>query len=270
METNDQYHEDKTHVSASMLKDLDESPRVFEAKHVTRSLLRKPTASMEIGTAVHCLALEPDEFDRRYVVQPDSCKDRRTKAYKEWAAGIDSSLSILSPAEFGTISRCVASLRANPIIEMALQAKGEVEQSYRWTCQFTDVPCKFRPDKICDGPGIILDVKTMAACSQSEFEKQLVNFRYYLQAAHYLVGASAAFPERGEDWMFVFACVETSAPFRCRAFELDAESVGIGLDHRDSLLRDYTSRMASGDWSEPGESELVTVSLPEWFVRKRA
>lgn len=265
-ESNADYHADKTHVTASMLKDLDESPRVFEAKHITGTLKILPSPQMELGTAVHCAALEPQRFTTEYIVQPDALNDRRTKAYKEWAQNVHPSMTILKQETADTVRQCVDSLYSVPVIKSVLDAPGLVERSHRWTCPISDVPCKFRPDKINPDAEIVLDIKTISNCSQSEFEKSVVNFKYFLQAAHYLAGASTIY--QSHDWTFLFAVVETSPPFRCRAFSLDSEAIGIGFDTRERLLADYRRRYAENDWSEIDEHELVTVSLPGWFLRK--
>lgn len=269
VETNEAYHADTTHVSASMLKDLDDSPRIFHAKHIAKTLRTTPSASMEFGTAVHCATLEPELFETQYVVQPPECSDRRRKSYKDWAATVHPSQTILKQDVFESVLTCRDRLQTHPIIRMALQADGPVELSHRWTCIDTGVDCKFRPDKICPQAGIVLDIKTMQACSERDFADQVSKFRYHLQSAHYMAGACDAYPER-DDWVFVFACVETSEPYRCRAFELPAEVIDLASDKRLSLLSEYRSRMESGDWSEPQEAELVTVEFSNWQMKRMA
>ena len=265
-ETNEQYHADTSCVSASMLKALNESPRIYEGKYITNEISREPSAAMQLGSAVHCLALEPETFDDQYQVCPEDCSDKRTKKYKDWAKTADDTKEILKHQQVVDAHRCVTSLKANKIIGLVLGSDGLIEQSERWTCEQTGIRCKMRLDKICVEQQVIMDLKKTSSLTEREFASQVVKFGYYIQAAHYLEGARVTFG--GDNWRFVFGVVEESAPFRSRAFELEQPALEMGRDDRERLLVDYARRMESGDWSEPNERDLLTLELPHWFYRK--
>lgn len=55
-------------LSYSSIQAFDISPRAFVAYKVRE---RKETAAMLLGSLVHCLVLEPDEYKKRYIVGPD-------------------------------------------------------------------------------------------------------------------------------------------------------------------------------------------------------
>ena len=112
-ENNEDYHADRSYVSASMLKTFRKSPRLYEANYVTETIVRDaPSAAMRLGSLIHCAALEPDELEQRYVVnQFDS---RRTKAYKEWEA--EEQREIISDSEMEIAKRCCDSLYTHPHI----------------------------------------------------------------------------------------------------------------------------------------------------------
>lgn len=262
---NKEYHERKE-ISASDLKLMDQSWRLYEASKITGELRRDPTGSMELGTAVHTAALEPERYFVEYVVQPNGLNDRRTKAYKEWSETVHASQTILKQETAVVVRRCVESLNSHPIIGTLLRLDGNVERSYLWTCKTTGVECRFRPDKITPKTYVILDIKTIQACSEHSFAKAVTDFRYDLQAAHYLAGATEIYGDG--DWMFVFAAIETSPPFRCRAFSLDTEALRFGCDTREGLLSEYARRAEANDWRDPRESELISISLPTWFLRR--
>ena len=79
----------RDYFSPSQLKKL-----FVSVSSLTSYLKRKwqTTPSMMLGSLVHCLVLEPDEFSKRYVVLDDKdiCKEiggarpTSTKLYKEW------------------------------------------------------------------------------------------------------------------------------------------------------------------------------------------
>lgn len=261
-ESNEDYHA-RTEVSASMLKKLDESPRLFEAYYVTKTITSKPSDAMRIGTAVHTAVLEPLDFDNRYVVCPDECSDRRTKAYKEWAA-MAGDREVLTMDDAKRIISCTNSLFKNDIANKIVNAATEKEKSFAYDDFLTQVPCRVRFDALAGD--VIVDLKTVSDGSESEFVRSIANYRYHLQAAHYLEGFKTLDPTR--DWQFVFITLETVAPFRCRVFRLDDDALRLAADRRTALLESYKSRMSSGDWSEPNENEVVTLSLPRWFTNK--
>lgn len=269
METNEQYH-DRGDISASDLKVMAKSWRKFEAHKILKTLRREPTPAMELGTAIHAAVLEPERFAHEFVTEPEL--DRRTKAYKEWKSSVHQHMTCVRKTDMATVVSCRDSLYRHPIIRPYLEADGRCEVSHYWTDAPTDVPCKFRPDKIIPKAGVILDLKTTQ--DVDGFDRACADFGYHLQAAHYLSGAEEKYG--GEDWVFLFAIVETNPPYRCRAVCLDEESLGVGFDTRERLLSEYVHRLNNDDWMDEiivdgeryTERELITMKLPNWFLRK--
>lgn len=261
IESNADYH-DKKDVSASMLKSMNKSWRIFEAEYLTGQRTRKPSAAMELGTAIHAAALEPERFDVEFVTDPGV--NRNTKIYKDWKSSVHKSMTIVRKEDMEIVVRCRDALHRHPIVGPYLQADGKCEVSHYWTCGVSDVPCKFRPDKIVPSASMVLDIKTISDID--EMESSIHKFGYHIQSAHYIRGAEEKYG--GNDWDLMFAFVETSPPYRCRAAVLDHEALGIGFDTRGRLLDEYVHRLNNDDWSDPDENELVTASLPGWFLRK--
>src|SRR5690606_36596774 len=110
-------------------------------------------------------------------------------------------------------------------------------------------------------------LKTIDRLDDSSFAKAVVDYRYDLQAAHYLEGLLTI---TGERYVFVFIVVETQAPFRCRTYQFLAGDLQAADDRRAYLLDQYAKRIESGDWSDPNEHELQTIELPPWFKRNVA
>ena len=245
-----------------MLKDMDRSWRLFEAKHVERNMPPVYSPAMELGTAIHTASLEPERFSTEYVTEPKL--DRRTKAYKEWKSEVHPSMKTIKHDDMEVIVACRDSLIRHTIIGTALRKGGSVELSHYWTCSLTDVPCRFRPDLFLEKAGLLVDIKTTS--NVDTFEKAIVDFGYHIQAAHYCKGVHEVYGI--DDVDFLFAVVETNPPYRSRAVMLDAEAIGYGYDRREALLDNYARRLNLDDWRDPGESEPVVVSLPQWYLRK--
>ena len=259
-ESNADYHSDVSHVSSSMLKTLNESPRLFEARYIKRTLPSKESPAMRIGTAVHCYTLEPDRYADEYIV--NTHKNRTVKAYKDWAKTVDGK-EILNYSEHAVVESCANSLLSIPVLARLLESDGPVEQSIRAEDCEPGVPCKIRCDKIViGGRCFVVDIKTVAEWSERKFAYACQDFGYHIQAAHYASIASQHYDVDLPNWSVIFAAVETQAPFRSRGCVLDDASYTKGFEDRYRLLCEYQDRMASGDWSEPNEHELTPITLP--------
>ena len=262
-EENADYHSDTEWVSASMLKSLRLSPRIFEGRYITRTIPSKETPGMRTGTAVHCYTTEFDQYAKRYTVAPH--KDRRTKAYREWATTVGDR-EILTEAEHAVIESCRNALLSVPVIATLIESDGPVEQSIRHTDSETGVPCKIRCDKLVFGSSaFVVDIKTVSEWSPRKFAYACDDFGYHIQAAHYASIASQHYEIDLPEVNVLFAVVETQPPFRARACVLDDRSMQLGFQERYSLLCEYQDRMESGDWSEVNEHELTSVTLPSVY-----
>ena len=258
-ESNADYHARES-ISASRLKLLRESPRVYEASVLLGKMPRSETPAMRLGTAIHCNVLEPEAYRASYVCCPAECGDKRTKAYKAWAETAGDRI-VLAESESDTIHMASAALRMHPIAGKIIRAAEITEGSVCYVDPATGAECRFRFDGIA-GP-IVFDIKTIAECSMDKISRAIWDFGYHIQAAHYLTGMETLDPST--DWRFMFLFVETSEPWRVRVVELGPSEIELGRFERAALIRDLLARTSSGDWSEPGENEVCSVSVPNWY-----
>jgi hypothetical protein len=258
-ESNADYHARKS-ISASRLKLLRQSPRVYQATVLLGNMPHSETPAMKLGTAIHCNALEPEAYQHSYVCCPAECSDKRTTAYKAWAKNAGDRI-VLTETERATILSAASALRMHPIAGKIIQAAELTEKSVCYADPATGSDCRFRFDGIA-GP-IVFDVKTIAECSMEKISRAIWDFGYHIQAAHYLTGLETLDPST--DWRFMFLFVETSGPWRVRVVELGPSEIELGRFERAALIRDLLARKASGDWSEPGENEVCSVSVPTWY-----
>jgi hypothetical protein len=261
-ETNAEYHS-RDELSASMLKKLAESPRVFEANYITKTIAGKSSDAMRLGSAVHAAILEPYVFRSSYVVCPAECSDKRTTKHKEWAKSV-AGLEILTADEWDRVELCCNATTKSELARVIIDASDIREKSFVYKDFLTGIDCRVRFDGLAGD--LIVDIKTVSDGSESAFVRSIADYKYHIQAAHYLEGFRTLDPSR--DWKFVFITVETLAPFRCRVFNLDDESLSIASEQRASLLESFKLRKQSGNWSEAGENEVVTLSLPNWYKAK--
>ena len=250
------YH-DRPEVSASMLKSMATGWRTFEAEYITKTAPRKETAAMMLGTAIHCALLEPERYEHEYVICPAECSDRRTKAYKEWAADADNACRIpLSSSDGEIIQRVLDNCQANQAVRAVLELPGKVEHEVYWTDQETDVSCRAKVDKLCDQ--IIIDIKTTDDARKNPFAKTIASWRYDIQASHYLDGTGLT--------AFIFLAVEKTSPFRCRLYEISSHDSANAQEARLTLLQQYRDRKVTNDWSEDEEFQVTPLFLPSFLL----
>jgi hypothetical protein len=256
------YHACRTHVSRGMLADLYQRPRLFEGRYVTGEIPGiESTAAMQIGTAVHSAALE----DRNLIV---SCPTAflasngamSTKAAKEWRAQVESEGYIVASDEMvGRIKRTARSVREVLSTLGDPHKYGQVEQPIYWE-HISGVGCRCLPDILT--PGGIIDLKTCDELDERKIASKIWDLGYWLQAAHYLEGASKHLGHRITKFIFLFA--ETNAPYRTWMRELDDDYLSWATDKRHSLIEEYQRRKEQNDWADPGEATVELVKRPKW------
>jgi hypothetical protein len=186
------------HLSFSSLKAFADSPSTFAEYKLAK---REPSDAMLFGAMLHCLVLEPKDFEKRYLCLDDQdicnqiggAKPRATKAYKEWKA--------VTVAEAGdreivdTNEYLAAKVIASNVLHNRASAKildlcWEHEKPIEWEFQ------NFMFKGFIDGKGekAIMDLKTCPDAEQDKFQRDIINNRYYLQAAMYLYAVGENIP----------------------------------------------------------------------------
>jgi len=264
------YHATKA-LSASGLRELVRSPRHYFAANLDpQRPADEPTAAMQAGTLLHCLALEPEEFERRYVVRPEGV-DLRTKAGKAWAEAVPAGAVVIKAEDERTARLQVAALHASPELAKLL-ADGVSESSAFWTAaddEGNDVPCKCRPDRVSPaGDGVILtDLKTCPDASPAGFARSVWTHRYDLQAAWYSDGYEAATGQKVHG--FVFGAVESAWPHLAGAYLLPDEVLDRARTECRRLLNLYALCTRTDNW--PGyPSGIQLINLPAWANKEQA
>jgi hypothetical protein len=263
----------RPHVSQSMLKDFAERRRLYEGYYVTGNITRpKPTASMELGTAIHAACLEPD---REIVVEipPDLLSHGaiRTNECKAWIEDAKADgLMPMKDAEIGVVRRAKSAFMsaAKSLLEMK-NSRVMIEHAVMWTHDETSMPCKAKPDWVVErkNQAYVLDLKTCPDASPKAFAKSMANFGYGIQRAHYRAGVTAALG--GKPCEFYFVAVETCEPFAAAVYHADGPGFDRFEDRRHELLRDLADCVVRGDFREPWEGVVNEIDLPHWAFNER-
>jgi hypothetical protein len=239
-------------VNFSTLKYMAKSPLHY--KHA----LENPspvTDAMSIGTAEHCMVLEPSQFPPRYTVWTGG-----RRAGKEWDAFClaNEGKTIIKSDEY---DRCVAmrdAVRAHPAAGPILASGGESEKVVLWKDPETGLDCKARIDWLC---GSVVDLKTTADGDPRRFASLAARYRYHAQLAWYRWGVEVS--TGLADWPCQLIVVEATPPHDVAVYNIDELTLGAGLDEARELLRRVAECKASGRWPGRFEGE-ATLNLPRW------
>jgi len=257
------YYSDHTRVSNSMLSVLKKSPSEFKRIYIDGED-RKETPSMRIGTALHCLVLEPNEFRRRYAVIPEI--NRKTKEGKEafaaWSAFHHASIH-LEQSEIVKINEMALAIWGSSLPTRLLSYPGnDASVSIEKPIEFDwlDIACNAKIDLV--GRGAVVDLKSTADPSPSGFARSVLSFGYHRQAAFYLHGCREVYQGIRD---FIFVCVGNSAPFDVACYTLSEELLEQGRLEVEALLREYRDRKQHSDWTPQWSKVLGLIDKPKWY-----
>jgi len=261
---NDEYHADHERVSNSMRKDFCQSRRLYHGRYVTHAIPpRERTQALDLGTVAHAAILEPHIVERVCVPIPADALNgdghRKGKAWKEFEATLQPGQIDCTAADIQFAYSLRRAVEANPQTRKWLDMEGPVEQSIRWQDPATGLWLRCRPDKRT--ARCIVDVKTCRDSSPIEFSKSCAQYGYAEQAAFYRDGVMQL---TGEVLPVLFIAVAKEPPCIARAYELDAAAMDFAAERVRKSLEDLAYCYGADDWREPGEEEVLELSLPNW------
>lgn len=262
--SNEDYHNGEG-VSKSNLDDIAKCPAIYKWRQKAPEDEEKKKA-LDIGTALHCLLLEPQHFDERFLVVPPF--DRRTtQGKKDLEQFMEENYLpekiIITEEEERKLRLMQESTLAHPIAKKLLDMDGYCESSIYWVDDKTKVLCKIRPDKLVknDSKSMIIDVKKTN--NIEDFGKSIELYRYHVQDAMYCEGFKKQF---GVNPHFVFIAVSETincGRYPVRVFVLDDydKEIGYQLFRRD--LDKYAECLQTDTWHG-----FEIIQRPDWARRK--
>jgi len=264
-----EYHAMRDIVSKSHLDRIARSPMHYQ-HYMTEPF--KQTDAMLVGSALHCLVLEPHLFDAEYIAIPEDAPTKpnirqinaknpsaeTVQAIRYWDQLRGSGKVILTAEQLRRVQGMAAAVSAHPLASSVLV--GQRELTIVFDEPATGVRCKARLDDWNQELRIIADLKSTVDASPSALARSCDNYRYHVQAALYLTAAMCAglAPD-----LFVFVAVESEPPHAVTVFELDKPAILKGQSLYERDLRTLKQCRASGHWPSYS-SDPITLSLPAW------
>lgn len=255
METD--YHKIKA-LSNSALTCLKQSPEVFRDRYIL-GMPQAESDAFRIGSAVHCMVLEPHLFSERYAIAPEVNK-RTNQGKADWEAFIEShgdkwvtqneldSTVIPTAQAFGKHADLIDMLSSEKIIEQPIYFELFGEQF------------KAKPDCVILSRSTIIDIKTTASVKPRKFAWSAMDYGYHRQAAIYMHACELKYQK---PFRFFFACVEKKYPYEVSVSELDGEDVAAGWDQVEKLVEEYQRRKEKNYWLPKHSSGIVPLRLPK-------
>jgi hypothetical protein len=206
-------------VAASDIKNFLKSPRKYFYEKNNKEE-KESERHFAIGSAVHEMIMEPELFDKNYIVSEKI--DRRTKAGKEQYQLFQEKAqgkTIIFENEMEMIREMSTSCKLNKTFMEYMK-----DCHYEISCYTTDIKTglkvRLRPDILCKTKDAIVDIKTCRDSSKKGFKNDVYSFGYSLSAAYYtdFIGREN----------YIFAAVEKTAPYQTSLYALPDEMIDFG------------------------------------------
>ena len=255
-ETSEVYHRSGAWGS-TLLSVFRSSPRLANAIR-TGAYRPLETAAMRFGSRFHDLMDPSSGFATRCICGPDV--DRRTVAWRNAeTAAKEAGKELIIPDDWEALHRMRDSVHANPVARFLLDG-AEHEVGFRMTLPGSTVQVQCRAD-VLHRWSHLADLKTTT--DLDDFSHSVTTYGYHRQAALYRWIVQQAC---GEVLPFSFIVVEKAAPFyRCRVIDLSPKFLAIGWQEVEETLAAIAERMATGDWGDHHDADLV--EPPTWLLR---
>jgi len=260
-------------LSYSMIKPLLRSPM-----HLKRylELSNEQTTSMLLGSVVDCMLLEPEAFDSRYFVLPETYIDSKgsekpftlhSKTCRSMVGeAADRGLTSLTCALKRNADEIVAAVQTHRTVwPMISGSKKQV--SIVWDDTETNVRMKGRIDALAmdrpmDEDDAVIDVKTCRDASAQAFSRLMFAYNYHVQAAMYADAVENITTIR---LPFHNIAIETSPPYGIGIYTPRAETHATGRFVYRKAATIWQTHIEGETW--PGYSEFPEeIQIPQWAI----
>ena len=260
-------------VSKSHLDEINRSPFHYWDRYINPDrVIPEPTKAMLLGSAFHTMVLEPELFERDYIIEPADAPKRPTTVQRNAKKPSTQTLeaiafwdefdkkadkkTLVSVEDFERLTIMKQRVNEHPAASTILNLEGVCERSYKWTDKNTGEICKSRPDFHTSDGTLIADLKTRGDASELGFQKSVHNFRYHVQAGWYL----RSFAEAQQ---FVFIAVESKPPHLVAVYNASEAMIAAGNRVADKNLALLAECRKANKWI--GYSEQITdLDLPRY------
>lgn len=232
-------------LSFSSLKAFKNSPADF-IDYAFRE--KKQTDAMLLGTLIHCLVLEPDQFEGRYTVMDDldvvaeigGGNPRATNKYKEWKADFifkNSGKEIIGYKMSEQAKIIAGNVLHNKAAKKILSLCTRREQKIEW--QYKNFG--FRGYYDGGGEKIRADIKKVPDASPRAAQQTIIKMWYHGQAAMYLTAEGVMLP------FYIICC---DAKGGVSVHKLDKSLIEQGLEDYSNLVDKFNECLLKENFNQ--------------------
>lgn len=259
-------------ISRSMLGDFRRrGPQYFKVRYLSDSEnindTDRDTEALRLGSALHCLLLEPERFSERFAVSPKF--DRRTKKGREEAEmfySVAGERVVITEEGFSDVELMVSAVRAHSgAVNLLSQGSPEIT----WRVDAGDFLLQCRTDWIIEdkinNTITIVDVKADRNAPdwlREDFGNPIIRHSYYRQAAFYTSLVQEV--SGSEVDRFVFLVVGkpegrgSCEPIDVGLFRVPNDILQVGMDEVVGDIQRLSTCINQDEWpSLMGEQERV-------------
>lgn len=228
---------------------------------------KEATPDMVMGSLIDCLLLTPDEYEDRFVIQPDFSKGEgvreKARIWKEENKG----KSWIKEEQLLDAQLTVDAIERNPIAKELRMQVTSSQKKIKWTDKETGLPMIAYLDMEA-GNKFIIDLKKTGNADPEKFIRSAMDYGYHIQAAIYVDAANhrGAFPD------FFHLAVEDQAPYGICVMKSSKDFLALGLQEYRKLLQEFRYCMEQSTFNQSYEFRSMVgysqLDLPGWALSK--
>lgn len=275
--SNDDYHADKA-IGSSGLKCFAQVPAIYHYQYLSGLYERDETAASRFGTHAHIALLEPELFDKQFVVAPEMAvlnkgkKNEKTapmnRVHADWKAfAAEVEETGKTPMLYSEYQRAKAMSEAIASHELArsMLTGGRAEMSFFAEDEETGLMMKARPDYLVTVKGVgnvLVDYKTTGLALGIEKQSyHAFSLGREIQAYHHKHVTELA--SKGVIAEVVYITQMQDAPYLVRVFRMPEEGLRIGEEKCRNFLNQIAECHDTGVWQGYPET-IEDYTIPRW------
>lgn len=258
-------------LNASTIRDICPPKGDPELALRKRFWKKTETDSTKLGTAIHKAILEPDAFDKTYIVTPT-----KGKGLKQWRldakeAGYVSISQLQMDIARTARDNAHAHHRAGRLL--AGIKREHVEQTFFFQCparagdEIVPVMGKMRADLCRDDIEIWVDIKSTRKVEPYGWSGESAHYDYDLTKAWYEKGIDLAGQSGhvGTITDYFFLVVENQFPVRVELYHMGNATTTCGQDRLSHALGRWAECVAADDWPSERSGDVRPYDHPDYY-----